>query len=70
MGPDDRTGYGAVGFGLRFVLLIPLPHGPSPLHKLAFIPYSCATYLRRYTELTVGYAESHDQALVGDQVME
>ena len=24
---------------------------------------------RRYTELSVGYVESHDQALVGDQTL-
>ena len=32
----------------------------------AFLPVPCH---RRYTELTVGYAESHDQALVGDQTV-
>ena len=26
-------------------------------------------YCRRYTEKTIGYAESHDQALVGDQTV-
>jgi 1,4-alpha-glucan branching enzyme len=26
-------------------------------------------YCRRYTEKTIGYCESHDQALVGDQTV-
>jgi hypothetical protein len=36
--------------------ILPAP----PLHGL---------YCRRYTEKTIGYAESHDQALVGDQTV-
>ena len=43
--------------------LVYLINAWPPLHSFA-----CRLHRRRYTELTVGYAESHDQALVGDQV--
>ncbi len=39
-----------------------------PLHAPAPCPQVSALCNRRYTETTIGYAESHDQALVGDQV--
>lgn len=39
----------------------------EPLHGPA-APQVSALCNRRYTETTIGYAESHDQALVGDQV--
>ncbi len=33
------------------------------------IPDILLMFARRYTERTVGYAESHDQALVGDKTI-
>lgn len=36
----------------------------STQHSMSLLPSH-----RRYTEKTIGYAESHDQALVGDQTV-
>jgi hypothetical protein len=44
---------------LKLTMLV---HGP---HVLPGALFPC----RRYTERTVGYAESHDQALVGDKTI-
>ena len=63
-----RTGWDVRG--LVVVQFIPLRYAPYDFHIIPRPTFHfCAMCLRRYTELTVGYAESHDQALVGDQVM-
>ena len=64
---------GGVGFDYRLNMAIPdfwiktLKHTPDEKWgMLDMVHHLCN---RRYTEKTVGYAESHDQALVGDKTI-
>ena len=64
---------GGVGFDFRLAMAIPdfwiktLKHTRDEHWKMTDIRHALCN--RRYTEGTVGYAESHDQGLVGDKTV-
>lgn len=62
VGFDYRLGMGLPDFWIRY-----LKHVRDEDWKMSEIVNALCN--RRYTEKTVGYAESHDQALVGDQTI-
>ena len=62
VGFDYRLGMGLPDFWIRY-----LKHVRDEDWKMSELVNALCN--RRYTEKTVGYAESHDQALVGDQTI-